>query len=155
KALVERAVDAREIEVAVLGNDDPAASVPGEIVPAHEFYDYESKYLTESTLIVPAALTPEQTAEARRLALEAFRVLELSGMARVDLFLERHSGRFYLNEVNTLPGFTPVSMYPRLWEATGLSYRELISRLIGLALERHSERRALQTSYTPAEGDGP
>lgn len=149
KALVERAVNAREIEVAVLGNVEPVASVPGEIVPAHEFYDYESKYLTESKLLVPAPLEPAQAAEARRLAIEAFRVLDLAGMARVDLFLDRETGRFYLNEINTLPGFTPVSMYPRLWEATGLPYRELITRLIALALERRAERRALRTSYTP------
>jgi len=150
KVLVERAVEAREIEVAVLGNDDPAASVPGEVVPCGEFYDYQAKYLKESQLLVPAPLEAAKAEEARRLALEAFRALELAGMARVDLFLDRANGQFYINEINTLPGFTPVSMYPRLWEASGLSYRDLVSRLISLALERYNQHKLLKTSYSPS-----
>lgn len=150
KALVERAVDAREIEVAVLGNDAPEASIPGEIVPCREFYDYAAKYVEDSRLLIPAPLEGDQTAEVRRLALEAFRLLEMAGLARVDFFLDRQDGRFYINEVNTLPGFTPISMYPRLWEASGVPYRELITRLITLALERHDRRKLLKTSYEPA-----
>ncbi len=153
KALVERGVDAREIEIAVLGNDAPEASVPGEIVPCREFYDYEAKYLAESELIVPAAIPPATLGEMRRIALAAFRALDLAGMARVDFFLDRKSGALYLNEVNTIPGFTPVSMYPRLWEATGVPYRALISRLIDLALERHAARAALETSFSPARAE--
>jgi D-alanine-D-alanine ligase len=153
KVLVEQAVDAREIEVAVLGNDAPEASVCGEIVPCHEFYDYDAKYHSESTLLVPAPLPDETAAGIRAAALAAFRALDLSGLARVDFFLDRTSGRYYLNEVNTLPGFTPVSMYPRLWEASGLAYRDLISRLIDLGLERHLLRRALDTTFIP-EGKG-
>lgn len=148
KLLVERAVDGREIEVAVLGADAPEASLPGEIVPSHEFYDYESKYVDEGTeLLIPAPLEEAQTAEVRRLALEAFRVLECQGMARVDFLLDRGDGRFYVNELNTLPGFTDGSMYPKLWEATGLPYPALLDRLIELALERHRRRGELETTY--------
>jgi D-alanine-D-alanine ligase len=148
KLLVEQAVNAREIEVAVLGNDAPEASVPGEIVPKAEWYDYEAKYVDERTeLLVPAPLDEAQVAEAQRLALEAFRVLEGSGLARVDFFLDRDSGRFYLNELNSLPGFTEVSMYPRLWQASGLSYPALLDRLIELALERGRVRGGLERTY--------
>jgi D-alanine-D-alanine ligase len=147
KVLVERAINAREIEVAVLGNDEPAASVPGEIIPCHEFYDYEAKYLEESELLIPAPLEPAEAEEARRVALEVFRALDMSGLARVDFFLDRDSGKLVVNEVNSLPGFTPVSMYPKLWEASGIPYRELISRLIDLALERHRSRTAIKTTY--------
>ncbi len=144
KAVLERAVEgAREIEVAVLGNDDPVASVAGEIVPrGHEFYDYEAKYLDEhgAELLVPAPIDRDTHDEIRRLAVAAFRAAECAGMARVDFFL-RPSGEILLNEINTIPGFTQISMYPKLWEASGLSYPELIDRLVELAIERH-EREA-------------
>lgn len=148
KLLVERAVEAREIEVAVLGGDTPEASLPGEIVPHADFYNYESKYVDEGTeLRVPAPLDEAQTARVRELALEAFRVLEGYGIARVDFFLERATGEILLNEVNSLPGFTEVSMYPRLWQASGLSYPALLDRLIELALERHRVGASLERSY--------
>jgi D-alanine-D-alanine ligase len=148
KVLVEKAVDAREIEVAVLGGERPEASVPGEIVPKREWYDYEAKYVDEDTdLLVPAPLPEATAAEARRLALAAFRVVEGEGLARVDFFLDRGTERLYVNEVNSLPGFTEVSMFPRLWLATGLPYPALLDRLIELALERGRARSALETSY--------
>jgi D-alanine-D-alanine ligase len=148
KLLVEKAIDAREIEVAVLGNEEPEASVPGEIRPRRDWYDYEAKYVDESTeLLVPAPLSEDEAAEARSLALRAFRALEGSGLGRVDFLMERASGAFYLNEVNSLPGFTEMSMYPRLWEATGLPYPQLLDRLIELALERHRVRSALETTF--------
>ena len=141
KILVERAMVAREIEVSVLGNRDPEASVPGEIVPHREFYDYAAKYLEEGTqLIIPASLKRAQVKKIQALAVEAFRVLELSGMARVDFFLDKADGKIFLNEVNTIPGFTSISMYPKLWEASGIPFRELIDRLIALALEQHAEK---------------
>jgi len=148
KLLVERAIDGREIEVAVLGGEEPEASLPGEIRPKREFYDYESKYVDEDTeLLVPAPLSDEQTAALRRIARAAFRALEGYGMARVDFFLERGTGDLYVNELNSLPGFTEVSMYPRLWEASGLPYPALLDRLIELALQRHRRRGALETTY--------
>ncbi len=148
KVLVERAIDGREIEVAVLGDAHPEASLPGEICPRAEFYDYESKYVDEDTeLLVPAPLEPEQTEQVQRLALEAYRALEAGGMARVDFFLERGTDRLYVNELNSLPGFTDVSMYPRLWDASGLPYPALVDRLIELALERQRRREALETTY--------
>jgi D-alanine-D-alanine ligase len=151
KVLVDRAVDARELEVAVLGNDPLEASVPGEIRTAHEFYDYEAKYVDEGTeLLIPAPVSEEQAREARRLALEAVRLLEGAGMGRVDFLLDRHSGELFVNELNSLPGFTEGSMYPRLWEASGLPYPALLDRLLELALERHRERAALETVYRRA-----
>ena len=147
KVLVERAVDGRELECSVLGNDDPEASVPGEIVPVHEFYDYAAKYLEEgSELIIPARLTAAQTRRVQELAVGAFRAIDCSGMARVDLFLERKTGRIYVNEINTIPGFTSISMFPKLWEASGLPYPKLIDRLIELALERHAAKQATRFS---------
>ncbi|HET8924201.1 MAG TPA: D-alanine--D-alanine ligase family protein [Candidatus Acidoferrum sp.] len=141
KILVEQCVVAREIEVSVLGNHDPKASVPGEIVPHREFYDYAAKYLEEGTqLLIPASLKPAQVDKIQKYAVDAFRALELTGMARVDFFLEKKGGKIYLNEVNTIPGFTSISMYPKLWEASGISFRELIDKLIGLALEQHAEK---------------
>jgi D-alanine-D-alanine ligase len=143
KILVERAApDCREIEVSVLGNDDPIASVPGEIVPHREFYDYRAKYLEEGTqLIIPARL-PASTAErVRELAIAAFKAIDCAGMARVDFFVSRDGRAVWVNEINTIPGFTPISMYPKLWEASGISFPELVDRLIELALERHRERR--------------
>jgi len=141
KILVERAMVAREIEVSVLGNHDPKASVPGEIVPHREFYDYAAKYLEEGTqLLIPAELKAAQVEKIQKMAIDAFRVLELSGMARVDFFLEKTGGKIFLNEVNTIPGFTSISMYPKLWEASGIPFRELIDKLIELALEQHREK---------------
>jgi D-alanine-D-alanine ligase len=139
--VVEEAIVGREIEVAVLGNAEPGASVPGEIRPSKEFYDYEDKYATGAAeLLIPAPLTDEQTAEVRALALAAFKALRVDGMARVDFFFEEGGRGFLLNEVNTLPGFTPISMYPSLWAASGVSYPELVDELVRLALERHAHR---------------
>jgi D-alanine-D-alanine ligase len=148
KIVIERGVDAREVELSVLGNDEPLASVPGEIIPSNEFYDYNAKYVDDnSRLLIPAPLANGQIEEAQRLAIAAFKALECSGMGRVDLFLERSTGKFYVNEVNTLPGFTSISMYPKMWEASGLPYTQLIDRLITLAIERHAEKNKLRTKY--------
>jgi D-alanine-D-alanine ligase len=150
KVLVERSVDAREIECAVLGNDEPEASVPGEIVVHHKdgFYSYDAKYVDPdgASWKIPAELPPEMTARVRTLAVATFRALELSGMARVDFFVTRDLRALYVNEVNTIPGFTAVSMYPKMWEASGLSPSALITRLIELAIERRDARRALKTT---------
>jgi D-alanine-D-alanine ligase len=141
KILVERAMVAREIEVSVLGNSDPKASIPGEIVPHREFYDYAAKYLEEGTqLLIPAKLKPAQVKKIQKYAVDAFRALELSGMARVDFFVEKEGEKIFLNEVNTIPGFTSISMYPKMWEASGIPFRELIDKLIELALEQHREK---------------
>ena len=150
KIVIEAAVpDAREIECAVLGNDEPRASVPGEIIPSREFYDYEAKYLDEaSELLIPAPLRAAETARIQQLAVDAFRAAEGAGMARVDCLIGRGTGEVFVNEVNTIPGFTTISMYPKLWEASGLPYPALIDRLIELALERHSEKQKLRTSIT-------
>ena len=138
RVVVERGVDAREIEVAVLGGSSPEASVPGEVIPGHEFYDFEDKYLDDACeLLAPAPLEPDQTAAARALAIRVFKALGCAGMARVDLFLDRTTGHFSVNEVNTIPGFTSISMYPRLWALTGLPYPRLLDELVRLALERH------------------
>jgi D-alanine-D-alanine ligase len=145
---VERAVDAREIEVALLGNDPVEASLPGEIRTLRDWYDYEAKYVDEDTeLLVPAPLSDEQTQEARRVAVEAGVVLECAGMGRVDLLLDRQNGALFVNEVNSLPGFTEGSMYPRLWKGSGLPYPALLDRLIELAIERHRAQAALETTY--------
>jgi D-alanine-D-alanine ligase len=155
KILVEKSVSAREIEVSVLGNSDPKASIPGEIVPHREFYDYAAKYLEEGTkLLIPAELKPAQVKKVQTFAIEAFRALELSGMARVDFFLEKKGGRIFLNEVNTIPGFTSISMYPKLWEASGIPFRELISELIRLALEMHREKARTKYAIELPEGAG-
>ena len=151
KIVIEAAVpNAREIECAVLGNDEPEASIPGEIIPLREFYDYEAKYMDAngSRLEIPAALGDDAVAEIRRMSIEAFRACDLSGLARVDFLMSRDTGDIFLNEVNTLPGFTTISMYPKLWEATGVSYPELLDRLIALALERHRDKQQLRTSLT-------
>ncbi len=141
KVLVERGIEAREIEVSVLGNEEPEASVPGEIVTGHEFYDYEDKYIdNKSTLQIPANLSKEKTDEVRRLAVAAFKAIGASGYARVDFFLEKGTNRLYLNEINTIPGFTKISMYPKLWEATELRYGKLIEKLVDLGLERARRR---------------
>ncbi len=148
KVLIERAIDGREIEVGVLGNEEPEASVPGEICPQHEFYDYEAKYLDESTdLVVPAPLPEHVSKRIRAMAIDAFRTLEGEGIARVDFFVERETGELFINELNSLPGFTEGSMFPRLWAASGLPYAGLVDRMIELALERHKKRSKLETSY--------
>jgi len=147
KILVEKGVDAREIECSVLGNDSPQASVPGEIVPVNEFYDYEAKYVKEgSQLIIPANLRPRQTRRVQQLAVQSFRAIDGAGMARVDFLLDRRTAAIFVNEINTIPGFTPISMYPKLWEASGVPYAKLIDRLVELALERHQEKS--RTRYT-------
>jgi D-alanine-D-alanine ligase len=151
KLVVEAAVpNAREIEVAVLGNDRPEASVPGEIVPSpsREFYSYEAKYLdADSALLIPAPLEPGEADEIRRMAIDAFMAIDCAGMARVDFLMDRATGRIYLSEINTIPGFTTISMYPKHWAASGLDYPALLDRLIQLAFERHAERQRLRTSY--------
>ncbi len=148
KVLIEAAVaEAREIECGVLGNDRPEASVPGEILPAREFYDYEAKYLDEgSRTVVPAAIGEPDAEEVRRLAITAFRAVGASGMARVDFLLSASTGRLYLNEINTIPGFTTISMFAKMWEASGVPFPALVDRLVELALERHAEKRQLRTS---------
>lgn len=143
KIIVERAIQGRELECAVLGNDDPVASLPCEILPSKEFYDYEDKYLLDRAQFrLPAELTGSQTAELRRLAVECYRAVACEGMARVDFLLESASGKFYINEINTIPGFTSISMYPKMWEQTGLSFSALLDRLIDLALQRHQAKKA-------------
>ena len=148
KIVVEAAVpQAREIECAVLGNDEPEASVPGEIITSREFYDYEAKYLDDaSKTVIPAPLTEARTEEIRTLAVAAFKAIDGAGMARVDFLLGGDSGNLYVNEVNTIPGFTTISMYSKMWEASGLSYPALLDRLIALALERHADKQQLRTS---------
>jgi D-alanine-D-alanine ligase len=144
--VVEEGITAREIEVAVLGNVAPQASVPGEIVASHEFYDYEDKYLAgTSELLIPAPLSSEDADEVRELAIQAFEVLRCDGMARADFLFEEGGRGFLVNELNTIPGFTPISMYPKLWEASGLPYPELIDELIRLAIERHDRRSRFST----------
>jgi D-alanine-D-alanine ligase len=151
KILIELAApNAREIEVSVLGNTQPKASVPGEVIPSNEFYDYDAKYVDgASTLIIPAELPAELAAQIRETAIRGFLACGCEGMARVDFLLERQTNRFYLNEINTIPGFTQISMYPKLWEATGLSYSQLLDELIQLAIERHQRKNSLKTSYQP------
>jgi D-alanine-D-alanine ligase len=149
KIVVEAAVPAaREIECAVLGNDEPEASVPGEIIPSREFYDYEAKYTDgdASRLLIPAPLTAPLAERVRELAIEAFKAVDCAGMARVDFLLAGDSGTLYLNELNTIPGFTTISMYSKMWEASGVSYPMLLDRLIALAIERHAEKQLLRTS---------
>jgi len=148
KVLIEPFVHAREIECSVLGNESPEAFPPGEVTPSHEFYDYEAKYVDPegARLEVPARLGPEQAERVRSLAIAAYKACGLSGMARVDFFLDKKTGEILLNEVNTIPGFTHISMYPRMCEAGGLGYSELISRLAELALERHAARAKLKFS---------
>jgi D-alanine-D-alanine ligase len=153
KVLVEKAIDAREVEIAVLENPvdggEPLVSVPGEIAPTHEFYSYESKYLDENgaALIIPAKLSPAETKRAQEIGRLAFSTLECEGMARVDMFLDKGTGEFYFNEVNTIPGFTSISMYPKMWEASGVPYGELLTRLIDLAVARHRRKRALVRDF--------
>jgi len=150
KVVIEAAVpSAREIECAVLGNDSPEASIPGEAIPSREFYDYEAKYLDEGLrLLIPTPLADTHVAEIRRMAIDAFRAVDGAGMSRVDFLVAGDTGETFVNELNTIPGFTPVSMYPKLWEASGLPYPALLDRLIELALERHEAKQRLRTSMT-------
>jgi D-alanine-D-alanine ligase len=147
KVIVEQGVSAREIEIAVLGSDRPAASVPGEVVPDREFYDYDSKYSADSRseLRIPAPIEERAAERARELALRAFRATNADGYARVDLFLLPETGEWLVNEINTIPGFTSISMFPKLWEATGLSYVALLRRILDLALARHAAQATLAT----------
>ena len=147
KIIVERGIEGREFECAVLGNDDPKASVPCEILPSREFYDYDDKYLLEKAgTVIPADLSAEQTAELQRLAVECYRAVECEGLARVDFLLETSSNKLFINEINTLPGFTSISMYPKMWEHSGLPMPKLVDRLIELALERHAAKQHLRYS---------
>ena len=154
RVLVEQGVEGQEVECAVLGNDEPEASVVGEIVPCHEFYDYSAKYLDDrSELIIPARITASQAARVRSMSLAAFSAVDCSGMARVDFFVRKGDGAVLINEVNTIPGFTPISMYPRLWQASGIEFSALVQRLIDLAIERHEEKQAIRKDYAPAATD--
>jgi len=152
KIVVEQAVGgkrqkARELECSVLGNDRPQASLPGEVVPVKEFYDYAAKYLEEgSQLLIPAPLNKQETRKVQEMAMRAFRAVDCAGLARVDFLMEPRSRKIYVNEINTMPGFTSISMYPKLWAASGLPYSELIDRLIQLGLERHADKRQNQYS---------
>ena len=142
-ALIEKAISSRELELSILGNEAPEASVPGEVIPYREFYDYRDKYIEGRTrFVIPAKLAPRTLARVRALGVAAFKALAASGMARVDLFLEKGTGRLYINEINTIPGFTEISMYPRLWAASGLPFPRLLERLIALGFERHRNRKA-------------
>ena len=147
KVIVERGIIGREFECSVMGNDDPVAAVPCEILPSKDFYDYDDKYLLEKAqTVIPANLSSEQTAELQRLAVECYRAVECEGMARVDFLLESATQKLYINEINTIPGFTSISMYPKMWEHSGLPMPKLIDRLIELALERHAAKRGLRYS---------
>ncbi len=151
KIIVERAVrNAREIECSVLGNDDPKASIPGEIIPSNEFYDYDAKYVDgKSISIIPAKLPKAIVRKIQELAIRAFKVIDCTGMARVDFFVTKRSNNIFLSEINTIPGFTSISMYPKMWEASGIPYSQLLDELIHLAIERYEERSKLYTSYQP------
>ncbi|MBP7998262.1 MAG: D-alanine--D-alanine ligase [Chloroflexi bacterium] len=144
RIVIEQGINARELEVSVLGNDDPIASIVGEVRPRRDFYDYVAKYVSDdSELLIPAPLTPELAANVRRMAVQAYQAIDCAGLGRVDMLLDKDSDAVYLNEINTIPGFTQISMYPKLWEATGLSYPELLDRLVQLALERFAEKDQL------------
>jgi D-alanine-D-alanine ligase len=147
RVMIEKAVDCREIECAVLGNENPAASILGEIIPSHEFYSYEAKYIDPegAKLIIPAQIDKSLATKIRKTAVEGYMALGCSSMARVDFFLDRKTNKFYLNEINTIPGFTSISMYPKLWEATGLKYSDLLDKLIVLALDRHKKKLEIKT----------
>ncbi len=148
KLIVERGIQAREIEVSILGNEDPIASVPGEIIPSRDFYSYAAKYIDNaSDLLIPAPISEELTEQVRQLAIKAYTCVDCAGMARVDFLMDKVTQELWLNEMNTIPGFTPISMYPKLWEATGISYTELIDRLIQLAFERHTDKSRTETSF--------
>lgn len=148
RILIERGIPAREIEVSVLGNDEPIASVPGEVVPSADFYSYEAKYIDDrSDLLIPAPIPFEISQQVREIAIRAYQAVDCAGMARVDFLLDKDTGEVFLNEINTIPGFTKISMYPKLWEASGLSFEELVNRLIELALERRADRDRTEWRY--------
>lgn len=148
RILVEKGLNAREIEISVLGNDDPIASVPGEIRPAADFYSYEAKYYNDdSELFIPADISPELAEQMRKTAVKAYKAVDCAGMARADFMIDKDSGEFFLNEINTIPGFTQISMYPKLWDASGLPYSKLIDELIQLALERRIDREKTELRY--------
>ncbi len=153
RLVVEQGINAREIELSVLGNDQPIASVPGEVRPRREFYDYVAKYVSDdSELIIPAELAPEQVQHLQQMAVQAFCAIDAAGLARADFLLDKDSGEIWVNELNTLPGFTRISMYPKLWQASGISYPELLDRLIALALERKAERdRTVRVFSQPSD----
>jgi D-alanine-D-alanine ligase len=151
RLIIEQGIDARDIEVSVLGNEAPRASVAGEIIPSREFYSYAAKYLDDSSqLLIPAPLDESRQARVRALAIAAYRALDCAGLARVDFLIERASGEVYVNEVNTIPGFTAISMYPKLWQASGVSNAELVDTLIELALQRYEDKRRTRTSFDPS-----
>jgi D-alanine-D-alanine ligase len=151
RLIVEQGINARELEVSVLGNEAPIASVVGEVRPRRDFYDYVAKYISDdSELIIPAAISPALAEEGRRLAVRAYEAIDGAGLSRVDLLLDKDNGRLYINELNTIPGFTSISMYPKLWQATGISYPELLDRLIELALDRYEQKNRLETAYETA-----
>jgi len=154
KLIAESGIKAREIEVSILGNDEPKASIPGEIIPSREFYSYAAKYIDDSSeLLIPAPLTPEQTEQVQQIAIKAFKALDCMGLARIDFLLDKTNDRLYINEVNTMPGFTAISMYPKLWEASGLSYPELIDQLINLALERYADKQQTSRSFDLSQAE--
>jgi len=147
KIIVERGIQGREFECSVLGNEDPIASTPCEILPSREFYDYDDKYLLEKAgTVIPADLSPEKTSELQHLAVKCYRAVECEGLARVDFLLEASTGNLYINEINTLPGFTSISMYPKMWEYSGVPMPKLVARLVELALERHETKKRLRYS---------
>lgn len=148
KIIVEENIEGKEIEVSILGNESPSASVCGEIIPSKEFYDYEAKYLDDnSELIIPADISDELEKEIREIAVKAFRALDAKGLARIDFFVNESTGEIYINEINTMPGFTEISMYPKLWEKSGLSYKELLTKLVDLALDIHKEKKKNITDF--------
>lgn len=150
RIVVEQGINARELEVSVLGNDNPIASIVGEVRPRRDFYDYVAKYISDdSELLIPAPIEPSLSDQVRALAVRAYQAIDCAGLGRVDMLLDKESGRVYLNEINTIPGFTSISMYPKLWEATGLAYGDLLDRLIELALERQAQKSALKSSFDP------
>ncbi len=157
RIVVEQGINARELEVSVLGNDEPEASIVGEIRPRRDFYDYVAKYMAEpgsedeSELLIPAGISDELSGQVRALAIRAYKAIDCAGMGRVDLMLDKDNGKLYMNEINTIPGFTRISMYPKLWEASGVSYQELLDRLIALSLERYREKEGLETAFITKE----
>ena len=153
KVLIEQSVpNAREIEVAVLGNERPKAAIPGEVIPSNEFYDYDAKYVDGASKIqIPANLPQELLKKIQTAAIQSVMAVEAEGMSRVDFLVNNATKEFYLNEINTIPGFTSISMYPKMWQASGLTYSELLDELIRLAMDRHEKKRALQTIYQPKE----
>jgi D-alanine-D-alanine ligase len=152
RLIVEQGIDAREIEVSVLGNDDPIASVPGEVVPGDEYYSYADKYLNnDAQYLIPAPIDEKIARQAQNYSVECFKAIDACGLARCDFLLDKETGKLWMNEINTIPGFTSISMYPKLWEASGISYPQLVDRLLQLALERHEQRRRNKTSFEPGD----